>query len=287
VLLAAAKLCGWYFTGSSALLGAAADSAADVIVSGLNALVIRAAGAPPDAGHPFGHGKVENLGALFQALLLTAVGGAVLTNAVTRGVAAETLQEPVLGLSIAVGSIVAAWFLSRHLEAESRRHESPALAADAAHYASDWIINLGVVAAFVADGLLGWHGTDHVIGALIAAAVLRLAWKTGFNAVNGLLDGRLASEELKLIDDIVRSRGPVVHGYHELMTRRAGPTRFVQLHVELDASLTFREAHHLVETIVHDLERALPNALVTIHADPYPQLPEDEESDPVRGAVAG
>jgi ferrous-iron efflux pump FieF len=125
-----------------------------------------------------------------------------------------------------------------------------------------------------------------LIAALIAAAILRLAWKTGFNAVNALLDGRLASEELRIIDGIVRARGPVVHGYHDLLTRRSGPTRFVQLHVELAASLTFREAHHLVETITHDLERALPRAMVTIHADPYPPLPEDEENRPVLSSAA-
>lgn len=285
--LAALKAAGWVVTGSSALLAAAADSAADVLVSGLNAFVIRAAGAPPDAGHPFGHGKFEHLGALVQALLLLGAGGAVLANAVASGVADAALRLPWVGVGVAVLSAVVAWLLANRLRREARRHDSPALAADSAHYASDWMVNVGVVVAFACEELFAWHAADHVIGALISAAILRLAWTTGFDAVNGLLDGRLASEELRVIDGIVRSRAPVVRGYHDLLTRRGGPTRFIQMHVEIDAHLTFREAHELVETIVADLERALPNAMVTIHADPYPPLPGDAERGQVLPAGRG
>lgn len=281
--LAVLKTGAWFLTGSSALLAAAADSAGDVIISALNAFTVRAAGAPPDAGHPYGHGKFEHLGALAQAALLFAVGGGVLVKSFSSGVNDLPIRDPGIGVAVAAVSIVAALLLSRYLGREARKHRSPALAADAAHYASDWIGGAGVMLALLAETFFDWHAADHVVGGLIAAAVLRLGWSTAADAIGGLLDVRLAADELKTIDGVVRAHAPVVRGYHDLLTRRAGQTRFIQLHLEIDASLTFRDAHRLVELVVRDLRRALPSAMVTIHADPHPPHPDDDEDEPIVG----
>jgi ferrous-iron efflux pump FieF len=279
--LAAVKLFGYFATGSSALLASAVDSIADVFVSAFSAWTVRAAGAPPDSGHPFGHGKFEHLGALVQAAVLAAVGGGVLVKSFESGVGDAPMRDPGIGLTIAAVTLVAGLLLSRYLRSEARRRQSPALAADAAHYASDWIASAGVLLSFVLETFFDWHTADHVVGGLIAAAVLRLAWTTAADAVNGLLDSRLAADELRLIESVVLARAPVVRGFHDLLTRRSGPTRFVQMHLEIDATLSFRDAHRLVELVVRDLTAALPNAIVTIHADPHPALPEDDETAPL------
>lgn len=281
--LTAIKAVAWMMTGSSALLAAAADSAGDVFISALNAFTVRAAGAPPDAGHPYGHGKFEHLGALAQAALLFVVGGGVLVKSFSAGINDVPIRVPGIGIVVAIVSIAAALALSRYLGREARKHRSPALAADAAHYASDWISGAGVLLALLAETIFDWHAADHVVGGLIAAAVLRLGWSTAAEAIGGLLDVRLAADELKTIDGVVRNHAPVVRGYHDLLTRRAGQTRFIQLHLEIDATLSFREAHRLVELVVRDLRRALPSAMVTIHADPHPPHPDDDEDEPIVG----
>ncbi|HYC76128.1 MAG TPA: cation diffusion facilitator family transporter [Planctomycetota bacterium] len=279
--LAALKLAGFLWTGSTALLASAADSAADVVVSGVNALTVRAADAPPDQGHPFGHGKFEHLGALGQALILFGVGGGVLWSAARRGVDPEPLRDPWIGVGVSAVSLIGALALSRFLSRAGKRHDSPALSADAAHYAADWLTNAGALFAILAERLAGWGRVDPLVAALTAAAVLRLGWRTLTDAAGGLLDARLAGEELALVRKVLEARAPVVRGYHDLLTRRAGPTRFIQLHIELDADLTFRETHRIVESVVRDLEQAIPRAVVTIHADPVPPLPDDGETAPV------
>jgi ferrous-iron efflux pump FieF len=280
-VLCAIKGAGFAATGSSALLASAVDSAGDALMSFVNGLTVRAAGAPPDAGHPFGHGKFEHLGALVQATLLFGGAAVVAYDTATAGIELRPLREPLVGAAVAAVSTIAAFLLSKGLESAAKRHHSPALEADAAHYASDWLAGAGVLVAIGLDRAFGWTAADQVVAALICAAVVRLAWKTAVTAVNGLLDVRLAADELRLIDGLVRKRAPVVRGYHDLMTRRSGPTRFVQMHLEIDANLSFREAHRLVEKVVADVRRALPNAVVTIHADPHPERPDDGESDPI------
>jgi ferrous-iron efflux pump FieF len=286
VALAVLKIVGHVFTGSTALLAAGVDSATDAVVSAINAWTVRLAGTPPDAGHPFGHGKVEHLSALFQAVLLLGASVFVLITPFRDDGMIHELRQPGLGIAIAVVSMLAPIFLARFLKKAGHDSHSPALEADAAHYASDYLTNLGVVAAFACDRLFHWPLADPVIAVVIAAAILRLAWQVGVAGISGLMDAGLGQDEVGLILDVLRNAHPEVRGYHDLMTRRSGPHRFVQVHVELDASRSFRDAHRIVEDVRRDLERVLPNVIVTIHADPWPQLPEDAERDTAEAVSA-
>ncbi len=278
IALALLKTVGYAVTGSATLLAAAVDSATDAFVSGVSAWSVRLAVSPPDAGHPFGHGKVEHLSALFQTLILAGAAALCILAPVTNHDIGAPLRQPGIGLSIAAVSITVAFLLARHLSRAGNRSDSPALRADAAHYASDYLTNAGVIVAFACDSLLGWRWADPVIAGIIGIAIVRLAWKNGFEAINGLMDAKISGEELKRIEDVVLARRPAVHGFHDLMTRRAGPRRFIQMHLELDASLSFRAAHRMVEEVGAAIEQTIPGALVTIHADPYPEQPEDFEA---------
>jgi ferrous-iron efflux pump FieF len=288
LVLAVVKLLGHLVTGSTALLAAAVDSATDALVSGVNAWTVRFAGTPADAGHPFGHGKAEHLSALFQSLLLAAAAAFVLVTPFRgdRLLHPLPLRHPAIGIGIGVMSIIVPMLLSTFLRRAGKQTHSPALEADAAHYASDYLVNFGVVVAFVCDRSFDWRMADPVIAVVIAAAILRLAWRVGVVAISGLMDAGLAKDELELVRGVLGSAHPQVLGYHDLMTRRSGPNRFVQVHVELDAARTFRDAHRIVEEVRRDLERAIPNLIVTIHADPWPQAPEDAEPKPDPAALS-
>jgi ferrous-iron efflux pump FieF len=286
VVLAVAKILGHLATGSSALLAAGVDSATDAVVSAINAWTVRFAGTPPDAGHPFGHGKVEHLSAFLQSILLFGAAVFVLVTAFRGERLAHHLSHAGLGIVIAIVSILVPIFLARFLKSAGEHAHSPALEADAAHYASDYLTNLGVVAAFVCDKLFDWPLADPIIAIVIAAAILRLAWQVGLGGISGLMDAGLAQDEVGRIRDVLEKARPEVRGYHNLMTRRSGPHRFVQVHVELDASRSFREAHRIVEDVRRDLERVIPNVVVTIHADPWPELPEDREQKPDPAALS-
>src|SRR5215510_7996903 len=82
--LAVGKLGMGLATNSIGLLSAAADSLFDVAISSFNLLSIRIADSPADEGHPFGHGKAENLAGLLQTVVIIVVGGALLVEAVRR-----------------------------------------------------------------------------------------------------------------------------------------------------------------------------------------------------------
>src|SRR5262245_11291439 len=83
-LLALGKLVVALATNSIGLLSAAADSLFDVAISSFNLLSIRIADSPAEEGHPFGHGKAENLAGLLQTAVIALVGGWLLVEAVRR-----------------------------------------------------------------------------------------------------------------------------------------------------------------------------------------------------------
>jgi ferrous-iron efflux pump FieF len=89
------------------------------------------------------------------------------------------------------------------------------------------------------------------------------------------MDAQLPEHEIEALLVEVREAVPDVRGFHDVRTRRAGPTVFVDVHVQLDRGLSFVEAHRLSEQVVRALERARPGAHVNVHADPHPLLPSD------------
>ena len=261
------KLITAVWTGSLVIISSCLDSLLDVFTSTVNWIVIRTAQAPPDKEHPFGHGKAEYLGGLFQGLVIGLSGLYVLGEAVQR------FREPVeinhTGVAVgvmAVGSAVSAWLVYQ-LRAAARRTDSPALRADSAHYLTDVYTNAG---ALIALAFVAWTGNtmlDTVAGFAIAALVLWSAADVCREAVNGLMDHQLPDHVLRRIRDTLHAH-PSVVGIHDLRARQSGADKFVQVHVEMDGAMSFDEAHAIAEELTARIEGFLQQAFVIVHADP-------------------
>jgi len=55
---------------------------------------------------------------------------------------------------------------------------------------------------------------------------------------------------------------------HDIRTRIAGPTKFIQLHIEMDGGISLLQAHRISDTVEADLRHAFPHAEIIIHEDP-------------------
>ncbi len=273
--LAALKAGAFVVTGSTALLASALDSASDVLVSAMNALIVRAASRPADANHPFGHGKLEHLAGLFQALLMAGSAVFVVIRAFHGLELGRGVDEPWIGAATSVVSILGAFALATYLARAGRRLRSPALVADSRHYSTDYVTNLGVLAAMVSDAVFDFRAADPVISMLIAGTIVKSAVELFLDASHSLMDRELATEDVAAVHAAILDFAPTVRGYHDLMTRQSGPDRFVQCHVEIDATLSFRDAHRVIEQIRTAVEARIPGVHVTLHADPWPEEPED------------
>jgi len=164
--LAALKLGAGLAINSIGLISAAADSLMDVLVSGLNLFSIRIAESPADEGHPYGHGKVENLAGLAQGGLIALVGGWVIFEAVRRFIRGVLPEHTEWGLVVMAISIAVSWLITKHLRRVAVQTDSVVLLADSLHYATDVWTNGGVLAALLLFRLTGaalfWWGRRAV-----------------------------------------------------------------------------------------------------------------------------
>jgi cation diffusion facilitator family transporter len=254
-------------TGSLALGSAALDSLVDLFVSGANYLVLRRAAAPPDADHAYGHGKFENLAALFQGVFLLAAGGGLVWAGVNRLVDRTVPRETGWGIAVLAISIVTSLFVSRILTRAAEKIGSPALKADSLHYATDLWVNGAALVALLVVRWTGWAPADPLVALGVAVLVFRAGGVLVLEALGDLSDRGLPPDELDRIRSVVASF-PEVTGMHDLRTRRSGGQRFIELHLEIPHTTSFEDAHALMVRVLRAIEAELPRSKVFVHGDP-------------------
>ena len=265
-ILILAKLVAWLMTGSSSLLASLTDSLMDISASLINLFALRYSLTPADHDHSFGHGKAESLASLAQAAFITGSALVLVMNGISRLINPEPLKNLDIGLWVTVGSLALTLVLVAFQSLVVQKTQSQAIRADRLHYQSDVLFNIGVLLA-LGCSWYGWLWADGLFAILLGLFILKGALEIGYEAVQTLLDRQLPDGERAQIVELVKSV-PGVHGIHDLRTRQAGPLRFIQLHLELDATLPLMRAHDLADQAEALILEQYPGADVIIHMDP-------------------
>jgi ferrous-iron efflux pump FieF len=259
---------GW-LTGSISVWASLLDSTMDIFASVINYFAVRAASRPPDDDHHYGHGKAESLAGLFQSFVITVSGIFLIREAVRRVVSPrETAMEWVGVGTMAVAGAVSVALVAR-LRKVARETDSPALAADSVHYATDVFTNGAALVALLVVALTGWTLADPLFSIAISAFILWSAFEVARDAVDVLMDRRLGLEVDEAVASVVESfRDRGVTGFHDLRTRRSGSYKFIDLHLEVTRDKSFVRAHDLTERVIRAIEAEIPRSRVQIHTDP-------------------
>ena len=266
-LMIAAKLGAWLVTDSVSLLSSLADSVMDVLASLINLFAVRQALQPADREHRFGHGKAEPLAGLGQALFITASAIFLIVEAVGRILEPEPISRAPVGIGVMIFAIFVTTALVAYQRRVVRLTGSTAINADSLHYASDILMNVGVIAALVLAMTVGWGLADPVIAIVIAGVIIHAAYQVGRSAIEQLMDREFPEEDRERIRQIVLEH-PEVLDCHDLRTRRSGIDSFIQVHVEMDRELTLLRAHEISDDVEARIRKVFPHAEVLIHADP-------------------
>src|SRR5262245_37500799 len=196
VVLTLLKLVVGIATGSLGLLAEAAHSGLDLVAALMTLFAVRIADREADASHPYGHGRFENVSALFETVLLLATCAWVVYEAVQRLVTGESHVEPSLwAFAVMAISVAVDWSRSRALSRAAREHGSVALEADALHFSTDiWssaVVIVGLALVWVGQrlpdaGLLA-HA-DAVAALAVAGIVIWISGRLGIETVASLVD---------------------------------------------------------------------------------------------------
>lgn len=262
------------WSGSLGILAEAAHSGMDLLAALVTYVAVRLSGKPPDSDHPYGHGKVEHLSALFEALLLLLTCAWIIRESVDRLAGRRVLVEAsVWTFAVMAVSIVVDVVRSRMLFRVAAKHGSQALLADALHFQTDiWssaVVILGLAGVRIATwfpGLGFFQKTDAVAALLVAGLVSVVSVRLGMRTIEGLMDTSPsgAAERIKAKVETIRE----VMDCHAVRVRHSGPRYFVDLHVTLDGRQPLHDAHAVTERVEQMVSEVLPGADVTVHPEP-------------------
>ncbi|GEM80733.1 cation-efflux pump FieF [Vibrio superstes NBRC 103154] len=257
------------------------DSLLDIAASSINLVVLRYALQPADKEHTFGHGKAESLAALAQSMFISGSALFLVLNGIDRFFRPHEINQPELGIYVSLFAMVVTFGLVTFQKYVVRQTGSQAIAADSLHYQSDLYMNAAILLALVLS-MYGLGQADAVFAIGIGIFILYSAFKMIAEAVQSLLDRQLPESELVEIKAIAISVDRV-HGIHQLRTRLSGPTRFIQLHLELDDQLPLIEAHRIADEVEERLMKHFEGCDVLIHQDPVSVVNNVEQHQKQQG----
>ena len=266
-VLIAAKLVVWISTDSVALLSSLVDSFVDAAASLVNFFAVRQAIVPADREHRFGHGKAEPLAALGQSAFL--IGSAILLmfEAVRRLVSPAPVEGAAAGIAVMVFAIVVTAGLVAYQRYVVRQTRSLAIGADELHYRSDLILNLGVITTLLAGSTLKLPILDPLFGGAVGLWIIYGAVRIARLSLMQLMDREMPDTERARVRAIAEGH-PEVTAVHDIRTRIAGPTTFIQLHIEMDGGMNLLRAHEISDAVEAQIQAAFPQAEILIHEDP-------------------
>ena len=255
-------------TGSISIFAQAADSFLDLFAIIVTFFAISIATKPADEEHHFGHGKVENIAAVVQAVLIFTAGGLIIYSAVRRIILGTTVELTEAGIGAMLVSMIASIFLSRHLLKVSRTVDSVVLEANARNIAADVYSAAGVLAGLVAIRFTGLNILDPIIALIVALFILKAAYDVTRKSFGGLIDVRLPQAEEDAIQSSIMEHVGELVGFHALRTRKSGNQRYIDLHLVVPKRASVEEAHQMCDHLEQDIKNRLSHISVTIHVEP-------------------
>lgn len=261
-------------TNSLGILAEAAHSALDLMAALITYFTVRVSDKPADKEHPFGHGKLENISAFIQSLILIVTAGWIMYEAFDRLINHSAHLELSIWAFIVMGiSIVVDYSRSRMLKKAAEKHNSHALEADALHFSIDiWssgVVILGLSLAWASSYFnLPWlEKADALAAIIVAVIILFVSGELGLKAIHELIDAAPQNGEQEQIIAAVNQLEGITNA-HALRIRSSGGRWFVDMHVTVPGQMTVQDSHALTETIEDLIEDILPHSDVTVHVEP-------------------
>ena len=269
------KLIVGTLIGSVAILSEAIHSGMDLLASFIAMFSVKTSHVPADDGHPFGHGKAESISGLTEALLIFIAAFWIIMEAIKKFGNSQSMEFAGWGVGVMLLSAVLNMIVSQKLFKVAKEADSIALTADAWHLRTDVYTSAGVMISLTIIWVghrffqePGIHWLDPAAALFVAVLILHAAYDLTIHAIRDLMDVKLPPEDEKWIRDVIISYQPIVHGFHQLRTRKAGNFRFIEFHIKVDPQMTVFSSHDITRTLKQRIREKFPESSITIHIEP-------------------
>jgi cation diffusion facilitator family transporter len=271
VTLSSIKISVGVAAHSVALVSDGFESAADILMSGLVLFGLWVAAKPADDDHPYGHGRFEILTGLAIGAVLAAAGLGICYRALAERHDDHTPEAfalwPLLGAIVLKAAL---WISKMRI---AKKSGSIALSADALNDAVDMTSGfVALIAVGLAVFIPGMHAADHwggfAVGLFVIFFGLRVVRETALQLMDTMPEGARMDEIRQ-----VAMRVPGALGIEKCYARKTGLRYHVDLHLEVDPSLTVRDSHDIATAVRNALRRDVEWVEdVLVHVEPHADL---------------
>ncbi|MCL5034851.1 MAG: cation-efflux pump [Bacteroidetes bacterium] len=267
IFLTVFKLTVGIATGSLGILSEAAHSGLDLMAAGMTFFAVRAADKPADSEHHYGHGKFENISALFETLLLLLTCFLIAREAISRLFFKHVVIDVTTWSFVVMFTSIAIDFTrARILSRTAKKYHSQALEADALHFSTD-ILSSSVVIFGLIGAKFGFSFADPISALGVSVIVVVISLRLGKRSIDVLVD---RSPDKNLVEKIRQAalQSKNVEKLKSLRVRDSGGRVFVDMVVGLPRLLPFEQAHSLVDEIERRVRTVRDGIDVVVHAEP-------------------
>src|SRR4030042_1175453 len=252
-LLIIMKVVVGILSGSVSIISEAIHSAMDLVAALIAFFSVKVSDNPPDSKHPYGHGKVENVSGVIEALLIFVAAAWIIFEA-TRKLTGKPYELEIIwiGSLVMFVSAVINSIVSHRLYKIARETNSIALEADALHLKTDVYTSLGVAVGLGLISVTGIKWLDPVIAILVACLIVYESYTLLKKAFSPLLDSAWSEDEIK---ELKVKLGQMKVNYHDLRTRVAGNYRFIDMHIIIPENESVGIAHRYCDMIEEELSK--------------------------------
>ncbi|HEY6953238.1 MAG TPA: cation diffusion facilitator family transporter [Bacteroidota bacterium] len=282
IVLTGFKLTVGIATNSLGILSEAAHSGLDLLAAVITLVAVSIADRPADHDHQYGHGKVENISAFVETILLVFTCGWIIVEAVKRLESHTSHVEASVWSFVVMGvSIIVDISRSRALRRVAIKHHSQALEADALHFSSDIWSSLTVIVGLLFV-VLGYPFMDAVVAIVVALLVLFVSYRLGRRTIDALMDRVPAGLRERIEETIRNVEG--VETIRSVRLRTSGSKVFIDATVSIRRTLPFERAHRIMDNIEKAIHAGHTNVDVIIHAEPV-ESQDETITDKIRMIV--
>lgn len=269
LVVATAKITAGVLGNSYVLIADGIESTLDIAGSVVIWGGLKVAARPPDATHPYGHGKAEPIAAVVVSMGVLAAALGLAVQSVRELFLPHHAPAPFTLLVLLV-VVVVKEALYRYVIRFGRGVESTAMQTDAWHHRTDAMTS---VAAFIGISVAllggeGWESADAWAALFACALIGANGYRLLKPAIYEIMDTAPRGE----IVELVRKAAASVPGVIEVeksYVRKMGLSFYVDLHVGVDESISVREGHHIAHEVKRAIQQSDPRiADVLVHIEP-------------------
>jgi cation diffusion facilitator family transporter len=261
------KYLAFHLTGSIALYSDALESIINVVTAIVALVALYVAAQPADANHPFGHTKAEYFSAVVEGVLIVIAAFTILREAYAGFLAPRLLDAPAEGLALNALATAINGFWCWYLIRAGRRLRSPALVADGRHLLTDVVTSVGVLVGLGLALATGWAVLDPALAAIVALNILWSGWGLIRESVSGLMDEAASAETIQQIREAISANADGAIEAHDVRTRHAGRTTFIEFHLVVPGDMSVQAAHDICDRLEQVLATEF-EARTMIHVEP-------------------